>query len=216
MDYSYQRNYFQTAYATGSDVWTSANISLDVEHFVERLPAGAMILDLGSGRGRLPFRLAELGFKVIGLDYIKDIVSKNNEEVKLKKLEGKLRFIEGDVFDIPLADASFDAVIDVGLLHHLHPEDWSDYRKEVLRVLRPGGKFFLVAHSKDTLKFLTWHPKTESVSTFERDGTIYHFFTDEELELLFETDCDIESASTETIPTHGDKVVTHVMVFKKK
>lgn len=216
MDYSYQKKYFETAYATGSDVWTEARIGDNYEKLLTELPAHATILDLGSGRGRLPFMLAREGFKVIGLDYVKQLVDKNNEEVKNHKLGANLRFVEGDIFDIPFADTSFDAVLDLGLMQHMHPEDWSECRAEIVRVLRPGGHYFIVALSKDTPTFLNWLPKNAAFGDFEKEGVFYHFFTKEELHTLFENDFEIVSEQVETVTQHSDKVLYHNLLLKKK
>ena len=216
MDYSEQKKFFKTAYATGSDSWTNTTLPTFGSELTAKLAENAMVLDLGSGRGRFPFELAHEGFKVIGLEYIKDVVDKNNKEVKNFKLESKLRFIEGDVFDIPLTDESFDAVADIGLLQHIHPEEWTDYRAEVVRILKSGGYYFLITLSKGTPTFFNWHPKRERSGDFDRDGVYYHFFTNEELTLLFENDFETISEHTEKVDMHGDTVVFLVTLLRKK
>jgi ubiquinone/menaquinone biosynthesis C-methylase UbiE len=216
MDYSSQKKFFETSYTTGSDHWTSIPFTLKGGELMQTLKPGAMILDIGSGRGRFPFELANNGFRVIGMDVVPQIVSKNNEEVKNFKLESKVRFIEGDIFDIPLSDASFDAVADIGLLQHVHPEDWSDYRNEIVRVLKPGGYFYLVTLSKNTLKYFDWQPKQNSFGDFTRDGVFYHFFTDEEIEILFESDFEIISRRLETVTVHNDQAAYTVVLMQKK
>jgi SAM-dependent methyltransferase len=216
MDYSSQKQFFQRAYATGSDDWTNLPFHKQSDEFMKALPAGAMVLDLGSGRGHFPYELVRNGFKVIGLDYLKELTTKNNLEVKNLGFERKLRFLEGDVFDIPLTDASFDAVADIGLLHHVHPEDWSEYRNEVLRILKPGGLFYLITLSKDTASFFTWAPLHARFGDFNREGVYYHFFTAEELLLLFGSDFDSVSQSVQSSDAHGDRVRYFVTIFKKR
>ena len=73
------------SYATGSDDWSRLPFSMKGGELVQSLPQGAMVLDVGSGRGHFPFELAKDGFKVIGLDIVKSIVDKNNEEVKKRE-----------------------------------------------------------------------------------------------------------------------------------
>lgn len=216
MDYSHQKKFFQTAYTTGSDYWTQLPFVFKGGELMQALTPGSIILDLGSGRGRFPFELVNNGFRVIGMDVVPSIVTANNLEVKNFKLESKLRFIEGDIFDIPLADASFDAVTDIGLLQHVHPEDWSDYRNEIVRVLKPGGHFFLITLSKETVSYLTWKPKQDAFGDFTRDGVFYHFFTKEQLAILFEADFEIVSERTETVVTHGDHVSYSIILMRKK
>ncbi len=216
MDYSSQKKSFQTSYATGNDYWTSLPFLLKGGELIQSLKPGDIVLDVGSGRGRFPFELAKHGLKVIGIDVVPAIVEKNNEEVKNFKLESKIRFIEGDVLDIPLADASFDAVADVGLLQHIHPEDWTEYRNEVSRVLKPGAYFFLITLSKNTTSYLTWKPKQNPFGDFAHDGVFYHFFSKEELNVLFENDFEILSERIETVSLHNDQVSYVVTLMKKK
>lgn len=216
MDYSPQKKFFQTSYTTGSDYWTRIPFALKGGELIQSLAQGAIVLDIGSGRGHFPLELARNGLKVIGMDVIPSIVAANNAEVKNFKLESKVRFIEGDIFDIPLTDASIDAVTDIGLLQHIHPEDWSEYRNEVVRVLKSGAYFFLITLSKDTLSFLNWQPKKDSFGDFTHEGVFYHFFNKEQLNILFENDFDIISERTETVTVHHDQVSYIVALMRKK
>lgn len=214
-DYSRQKKYFETAYKTGSDIWTGIPFEMMGGELIEKLPQSAMILDLGSGRGRFPFTLAEAGFRVIGLEYVSELIQKNNEEVRNKDLETNLRFVEGSVLDIPFSDSGFDAVIDVGLLQHIHPEDWPTYRNEIVRVLKPGAYYFLITLSRETLTYLSWHPKNDKFGDFEKDGVFYHFFTEEELRVFFETDFEILTSRIELVPAHHD-VSYMISLLKRK
>ena len=45
-----------------------------------------------------------------------------------------------DATAIPELDASFDAVFDFGIVHHV--PDWETALTEVARVLKPGGRFY--------------------------------------------------------------------------
>ncbi len=214
-DYSEQKKYFETAYTTGSDMWTHTPFTLKGKEFIEHLKPGAIILDLGSGRGRFPFELQKLGFRVIGLDYIKKIVEKNNQEVKMLGVEKTVRFVEGDVFDIPFSDDGFDAVADVGLLQHINESDWSTYASEVARVTKPGGYFLLMALSKETTKFLNWSPKKHEESDFVRDGVFYHFFTQAEIKNIFGANFEIISERIDYLDAEGE-VAYVVNVLKRK
>jgi len=49
--------------------------------------------------------------------------------------------IKGDAQNLPFDDASFDAVFNFGIVHHL--EDWRKGISEVARVLKPGGAFYI-------------------------------------------------------------------------
>lgn len=185
MDYSDQKNYFETAYNTGSDIWTDKLYHSKVFEYLALLPADSMILDLGSGRGRLAFAMVELGFRVIGLDYIHNLGDVNNAEARAKNMQGKIKFIEGDVLDIAFADGSFDAVTDFALLQHMHREDWRKYSSEINRVLKSGGYILNVSLSKDTEQFYDFQPNQSIEGDYEKYGAFFHFFTATELTKVY-------------------------------
>jgi ubiquinone/menaquinone biosynthesis C-methylase UbiE len=179
--YQPQKEYFQTAYNTGTDNWTRIDFKTKLLEYITYFPDQGTILDIGCGRGQLAFLLAEIGYKVIGMDYIEKIVKVNNEEVKARNLGGKLGFVAGDVFDMPLTNESFNIVLDAGLLHHIDPSDWRDYKKEVDRVLQRNGLFLSIALSKETSNYLDWKPKNSDTQDFEKYGATYHFFKENEI-----------------------------------
>lgn len=85
----------------------------------------------------------------------------------------------GDATAIEAKDASFDAVFDFGIVHHI--PDWQRAIREVRRVLRPGGLFFFEEVSRGALERWTYrtfldHPKEnrfsreEFVSELEQSG----------------------------------------------
>ncbi len=85
-----------------------------VERTLARLPAGARIADLGAG-GR---RLTPEAFTIDGF------VGENTD-------------LTCDIHEVPLPDASFDAVFCTGTLEHV--EDPPRVLGEVRRLLKPGG-----------------------------------------------------------------------------
>jgi len=127
MDYKEHKEYFETAYRTGSDIWTHIPAKERGKMLTKELPKGALILDVGSGRGLFAKQLVEDGYSVIGVDFESNIVKKTNEDVKNWGLEGRLRFVEGDALDIPFTDESFDGVYSFGLMENLYKEDWAQY-----------------------------------------------------------------------------------------
>jgi len=57
-------------------------------------------------------------------------------------------FLEGDVSSLEFPDATFDLVLDFGILHHV--PNWRDALAEVHRMLRPGGEFLFEDLSAET------------------------------------------------------------------
>ena len=186
MQYHEHKKYFEIAYKNGVDVWTHLPLSARGEKLTERLKTGSFILDVGSGRGLFAKQLSDAGYKVIGIDFEKNITEKANAEIKNWGLEGKLKFLEANVLDIPFADGSFDGICDFGLLENLYPEDWEQYAAEINSVLKPGGFYLNVSLSRETQRFFEFSPKNSESGEFQKYGVHYHFFEKEEISKIFE------------------------------
>jgi arsenite methyltransferase len=108
-------------------------------HERSRLQPGETVLDLGSGAG-LDAIIASwqvgTGGRVIGVDLNPVMCAKAQAHVATTGMQMECR--EGSMEDIPLPDASVDAVISNGVIN-------LSFRKrrvvqEIFRVLRPGGR----------------------------------------------------------------------------
>jgi len=203
------------AYKTGMDTWTHLPFKMKGENLAEKLERGAMILDIGCGRGLWAFHFVKMGFRVIGIDYIPEIIAKDNEEAKNHGLAKELRFMEGDALDIPFTDDGFDGAIDIGLLSNLPPEDFQTYVREAARVVKSGGYFLNAVFSKETVEFLTWRPKKSKESAFEKDGVYYHFFTKEMITELFNKDFEIVQQEIERFPERNGLAYLVTLMRKK-
>lgn len=214
MSYETQDNFFAQAYRTGTDAWTAIPFERKAHELGLYLPQGALILDLGAGRGRLLFDFAELGYRAIGLENNPALVARGNNMILEKGLDKELRFMHGDALNIPLADQCFDGMSDIGLLQHILPSDYSTYVSETARVLKQGGFFFLIVLSKNSPNFLSWKPQKSETADFEKEGVHYHFFSDEEITKLFEKDFEIRHIDHDT--PFGVKDVDFAVVLLKK
>lgn len=184
----HHRTYFETAYRTGSDAWSHLDYQKTALQMLPKLHNGALVLDVGSGRGLWPLKLVELGYKVIGIDYIPLIVQRANERIKEEGIADRARFMVGDVLDIPLADQSFDAITDIGLLQHLDRDVWGQYAHELSRTLKNDGYVLNVSFSRETTRFMGYNPSRSDSGAFEKFGLHYYFFTEEEIAQLFKKD----------------------------
>ena len=78
--------------------------------------------------------------------YFKKVVGVDRDTKSLdegKKHYAQPDFFQADVCHLPFQDACFDMVLSVETLEHLPKEKLSIYLYELLRVLKPGGLFFL-------------------------------------------------------------------------
>src|SRR5262249_265950 len=103
--------------------------------------AGRDILEGLCGSGTVTGDLLKRGARVTGLD----ISARMMEAFRARWPE--CRGILGSMFDTKLPDDSFDGIVIVGGLHHLHP-DIDRAMDEIYRILKPGGSFcFIEPHS---------------------------------------------------------------------
>jgi ubiquinone/menaquinone biosynthesis C-methylase UbiE len=111
------------------------------------VPKNAVILDVGCGGGRTVRRLAALApeGKVVGLDYSAASVAVSRETNARDIENGRVRIEQGSVAALPFPDRTFDVVTAVET-HYYWPDLPANVR-EILRVLKPGGTFALIAET---------------------------------------------------------------------
>jgi SAM-dependent methyltransferase len=92
------------------------------------------LLEVGFGSGRLLSALADQGWEVTGVDAAPRMV----ELARGRLPDAKLEVARAE--ELPLEDASFDAVVAIGMLEY---SDLEASLHELARVLRPGGRAVL-------------------------------------------------------------------------
>jgi len=98
--------------------------------------AGRRVLDLGCGKGRFAARLEEGGAEVVGLDRAAAML-------RSAAASGRAA-VRGSACRLPFPAASFDALLAVEVLEHLHPTTYRAVFREAFRALRPGGRFVVI------------------------------------------------------------------------
>lgn len=108
------------------------------------------LLDIGSGPGWIPIRLAQKhsGLRVTGLDVSPEFVAIANQNKIDEEVGEQIEFIEGDAQCLDrFADRSFDVVISNQSLHY-----WTEPQivfDQIARILRPGGVFCISDDRRD-------------------------------------------------------------------
>jgi len=124
---------------------------------------GAVALVVGCGRGvdiEIAFEIMRVA-RVSAIDLDERQISRARTRLA-GKWSDDLRLEVGDVSAMPFADASFDLVVDFGILHHVPV--WQDAVGEIRRVLRPDGQFLFEEVPKNVLdstllRVFTDHPR---------------------------------------------------------
>jgi len=150
-----------------------------------RFDKGMKILDAGCGEGRNLIYFMREGFSVYGIDenplaikYLHTLARTINKSIPVEN------FQIGDLRDIQFPDEYFAVVISSAVLHF--SEGKSDFLKmfsELMRVLKPGGIFFLRMCTDVGMNKMVH----VSEGTYKLpDGTIRYILTEEILEVLID------------------------------
>ena len=112
---------------------------------------GKRCIDCGCGHGNFALSLCDAGAEyVLGVDYGEDSIrfAKQMRET-LKYPKNQVEFKLGTVYELPAENESYDFAIQNGVFHHLDDEDAA--YKEVHRVLKPGGYFWIYTDAEGAI-----------------------------------------------------------------
>ncbi len=139
-------------------LWTNFNYKQYVEErlgrYLKRIKInnlksiikGKKVVDFGCGHGNFLISCALFGAtECTGIDYGKDSINFANnikkKIIKKRKIKTKINFLKRTVYETKLKSNYFDFAIQNGVFHHLNNENKA--YKEVFRVLKPGGHFWV-------------------------------------------------------------------------
>ncbi|MCA0755313.1 class I SAM-dependent methyltransferase [Paenibacillus sp. N4] len=121
--------------------WQEANN--EARRMIEwlQLPQRARVLDIGCGMGRHALALASFGYDVTGIDLSGILL----EEARRHDVHGKVKFVEGDMRELPFPGGSFDATVNLftSFGYFSPEEDNVKVLKRIRAVLREGGSFLI-------------------------------------------------------------------------
>ncbi len=138
---------------TQLDSYTGLTISRDrlfgVTHWPQDL-RGQRVLEAGSGAGRFTEVLATTGATIFSFDYSTAVDANfvNNGT------HANVNLFQGDIFNIPLAPASFDKVLCLGVLQHT-PDPARAFASLAAQVRR-GGELVVDAYTRSLAALLQW------------------------------------------------------------
>ena len=105
----------------------------------------ARILDVACGTGDLSLTLCENGqARIVGIDFCRPML--DIAAAKAIKSGSLVPFVEGDALDLPFDDCSFEAATIAFGLRNLASVEAGF--KELLRILKPGGRVAVLEFSK--------------------------------------------------------------------
>jgi ubiquinone/menaquinone biosynthesis C-methylase UbiE len=206
----------EALYLTGSEIAAyeaQASKRYELEPYIEtfaRFPeaAGKRVLEIGVGLGADHQRFAEAGADLHGIDLTDRAVQHTRQRLAARGLRSSISV--GDAESLEFPDDHFDIVYSWGVLHHT--PDTGRAVGQVLRVLKPGGRAFIMIYHKWSLiglmlwvryallRLRPWMSLRDVYSRYlESPGT--KAYTVEEARQLFNGFASVE---IQTVLTHGD------------
>ncbi|WP_088310449.1 class I SAM-dependent methyltransferase [Novosphingobium sp. B 225] len=172
-------------------------IGRHLEGFLDRLPAGARILELGCGSGRDAAQMEARGFVVDPTDGVPEMAAQ--AEARLRRPVRVMRFDELDAVEL------YDGIVAAYSLLHVPREGLVEVLARIWRALQPGG----------------WHVATYKTAGGEgrdRLGRYYNYPTETELRACYDQAGSWARVETETGEGRGYEggVSRFVMITLRK
>jgi ubiquinone/menaquinone biosynthesis C-methylase UbiE/DNA-binding transcriptional ArsR family regulator len=152
------------------------------------------LLDIGTGTGRVLEILSDRTVRGVGIDLSSDMLSVARSNIEKTGL-GNIHVRQGDMYNLPIADASVDVAILHMVLHY--SDNPAEAIREASRVLRANGRLLVIDFAAHTEEFL-------------RDEFKHHRlgFSDEEIKNCYKSAR--LSAATENIELVGSPLTIKI------
>jgi SAM-dependent methyltransferase len=128
--------------------------------------SGDVVYDLGCGDGRIVIAaVGRPGVTGVCVEIDPDLLRRSRDNAARAGVAERIRFVEGDLFETPIADATVVAL-------YLWPRVNLRLRPRLLSELRPGTR--IVSHSHD---MGDWAPERRLVVTTQRKEAVLYRWT---------------------------------------
>jgi SAM-dependent methyltransferase len=117
----------------------AASLSRVDQSFLQALNSACRILDIGAGNGRFALA-ASTGRSVVAVDISTEAFTAMRD---LATGQTGPTLCQASALHLPFESCTFDAVVSLDLVEHLHPDHLDPHLAEVYRVLVPGGRYLL-------------------------------------------------------------------------
>jgi len=127
----------------GLDFFTELKATYLQKSVAAELPAvdEPRILDIGCGHGYIHRSLRRFGYEVVGIEVAGDVLALAREA------NPEVTYIAYDGTTLPFEDKNFDVALAICVMHHVLPEQWPSFLREMRRVVRSGGIAIIFEHN---------------------------------------------------------------------
>jgi len=146
----------------GTEIWPSLLHTLS-----SVVPNNRTVLDVATGTGLFSVRLAQQGFRVIGVDQNPHMLAQAKS--KAKRQGCSFQGILGLAEQLPLSESSISVMFSTNAIHHF---DLQAHFREVKRVLRPGGSYVVYTRFRKQNARSIWGQLFPHFA--QRESRLYH------------------------------------------
>lgn len=100
------------------------------------------LLEPGIGTGRIAIPLAQLGYRVVGVDISGEMLANLQKRLQGDPIQQRLMFQKADITQLPFANNTIDLAVIVHVFYFIR--DWRKAVDEILRVVRKEGSVILM------------------------------------------------------------------------
>jgi SAM-dependent methyltransferase len=137
----------QTTWASGDYHMIGTQIQIVSELLVESLDLRSTerVLDVATGSGNAAMAAARRGCEVVGVDYVPALLERARLRTKAEGLT--IDYVQGDAEALSFLDGSFD--VGMSVFGTMFAPNQEQAAAELTRIVRPGGRIGIVAHTPD-------------------------------------------------------------------
>ena len=169
----------------------NSGVVLFVKYLKTKIKPQVRCIDIGCGKGRNAIYLAQQGFEVYGIDYVKSSIEHAKKAASNNDVSSRLILTKAFMDrKWPFKDNFFDVAIDCFASIDVETKKGREtYKKEMLRTLKPGGYVLVMAvAAEDEIEseLIRTSPGKERNSTIWPGGKFQKDYDENELREFYD------------------------------